>query len=297
MARVCLANELGPEVCWLLTVIANTEDAKGYRDAVTFFNDQLIGISGFGSVPSLNRFRTKAVEAGWLHYEPGVRRKAGRYWVVIPDRFDDVKNGPIDHDEADYRDGFPSTNGRKAEGNRRESVQESVGKAEGNRRETVHPSSLTLTLTQEDPPPNPPSGGADVEPPTSDAAKAKAKQEQRAREREAREAKKRAEAEAVAALPIPRELETPDFRDAWARWQRHRAKKHPLTVDGAATTLKQLAARGAAEAVRRIDLSIANGWRGLIFPDERHGRPPPRGRPANRDEYIQDQIEDAIRNP
>src|SRR5262245_36344797 len=59
MARVCLANEIGPEACWLLTIIANTEDAKRYRDAVTYFNENLINVTGFGSVPSLARFRAK----------------------------------------------------------------------------------------------------------------------------------------------------------------------------------------------------------------------------------------------
>jgi hypothetical protein len=102
MAKVCLANEIGPEVCWLLTVIAHTEDAKGYRDAVTFFNAQLMALAGCGSVDALTRARTKAIEAGWLRYEPGGRRKAGRYWVIIPDQHRDWDDAPSDEWEGKY---------------------------------------------------------------------------------------------------------------------------------------------------------------------------------------------------
>ncbi len=34
LGKVCPGNDLGVDVCWLLTFIVHTEDAKGYRAAV-----------------------------------------------------------------------------------------------------------------------------------------------------------------------------------------------------------------------------------------------------------------------
>lgn len=268
IARVCLANDLGPEVCWLLTVIVNTEDAKGYRGAVTFFNDQLATVAGFGSDSSLDRFRRKAVEAGWLHYEPGGRRRAGRYWVTIPERFEDVKDGPLDHDPGEYTnaDPSPSPAGDKRElsgsypGDKRE---QSGNKAGVIREQSGEPSSLTLP--QDKDPPNPPSGGEGGKA----GSKAGASQSRRDRER-----RKREEAEAVRAIPIPDALGTPDFAECWATWQAYRAEiKHALTVTTARGQLKKLAKEGAAAAAERIERSIANQWRGLWMPNEQRAPP------------------------
>ncbi|HEX3152962.1 MAG TPA: hypothetical protein VHR66_33125 [Gemmataceae bacterium] len=108
IARVCLANELGPEVCWLLAIVANTEDVAGYKRAVTFFNLQLASLVGVGSASSLERFRKKAIAAGWLHYEPGRRHMAGKYWVMIPPGYETVKDGAFDHNPDDYQNRFPT---------------------------------------------------------------------------------------------------------------------------------------------------------------------------------------------
>ena len=102
MAKVCLANEVGPNVCWLLTTIAMTEDAKGYRDSVTFFNEQLMAVTGFNSPDALDRCRKKAIESGWLHYLPGRKGIAGRYWVLIPDRFRTFDDAPSDENPGKY---------------------------------------------------------------------------------------------------------------------------------------------------------------------------------------------------
>lgn len=102
MAKACLANEVGPNVCWLLTTIAMTEDAKGYRDAVTYFNEQLMAVTGFNSADALDRCRKKAIAAGWLHYQPGGKGKAGRYWVLTPERFKTFDDAPSDESPAKY---------------------------------------------------------------------------------------------------------------------------------------------------------------------------------------------------
>lgn len=101
MAKVCLANEIGPEACWMLAVIAHTEDAKCYSDPVTFFNGQLMPLVGL-SEDSLDRARRKAIDTGWLHYEPGRKKVAGRYWVQIPDRFKGIDDAPTDESGNDF---------------------------------------------------------------------------------------------------------------------------------------------------------------------------------------------------
>lgn len=102
IAKACLANEIGPEACWLLSVIAMTEDAKGYRDPVTFYNGQLLPFVGVNSVDTLDRARAKAVKAGWLHYQPGCNHTAGKYWVTIPERYADADDAPSDESADDY---------------------------------------------------------------------------------------------------------------------------------------------------------------------------------------------------
>jgi hypothetical protein len=84
MAKTCLAQIIGPEPCWLITVVAHQEDAKKYSGAVTYYNEQLMPLCGFFSHDRLIRARRKAEKAGWLHYEPGGKGKAGLYWTLWP---------------------------------------------------------------------------------------------------------------------------------------------------------------------------------------------------------------------
>jgi hypothetical protein len=96
LTKDAVANELGAEVCWLLTVVAMQEDSKRYRGAVTYYNGQLLPLCGFSSDKVLDRARAKAVKAGFLVYIPGGRRAAGKYWCTIPDTVKDVPDGPCD---------------------------------------------------------------------------------------------------------------------------------------------------------------------------------------------------------
>ena len=148
--RTCLANEIGPESCYLLLQIAHTEDAGHYRKSVTFFNEQLIGVCGFGSVPSLIRARQRAINAGWLHYQPGGKGRPGRYHVLVPEWVTGLPDGSVEHD-------FPSDCSNKhlgqAEDKRSESGgqaedkrSESGGQAEDKRSESVNHSSLSPSL-------------------------------------------------------------------------------------------------------------------------------------------------------
>lgn len=97
LTKKTVANELGPQAFTLLTVIAMTEDARGYTDPVTFFNEQLLPLVGLGSVDALDRVRARCVAAGWLHYVPGGRRTGpGRYFVTVPDRYAGTDDAPTD---------------------------------------------------------------------------------------------------------------------------------------------------------------------------------------------------------
>ena len=136
MGKVCLANEIGADACWLLSNVAILEDAKGYCGAVTFFNGQLMPFVGVNSDEALVRIRRRAVDAGWLHYEHGAKGVAGRYWVTIPSCYDRVDDLPSDENPAEYRDLTPADTTAKtrmkAKGKPRESGVESQGKAKDN---------------------------------------------------------------------------------------------------------------------------------------------------------------------
>ncbi len=98
MIRVCAAQEIGVDACWLVTIIAHTEDAKRYSGPVTWWNEQLRSVLGFTSWGKLDRARKRAVGSGWLHYEPGGKGKVGKYWATVPDQFRDIPNGAVDED-------------------------------------------------------------------------------------------------------------------------------------------------------------------------------------------------------
>jgi len=84
LARSEAAVEIGPEACWLLAVIVHKEDALRYQRPVTFWNSQLAKACGC-SEDRMARARCRAVEAGWLHYQPGRKGIPGTYWVRVPE--------------------------------------------------------------------------------------------------------------------------------------------------------------------------------------------------------------------
>jgi hypothetical protein len=101
LMKTCAANIIGTDGCYLLCLIAHTEDSRRYKPpGVTFWNEQLVPITGFGSVDKLHRVRAHAVAAGWLHYEPGRKGRAALYWVTIPPALQDVGDGPIIDEES-----------------------------------------------------------------------------------------------------------------------------------------------------------------------------------------------------
>lgn len=98
LTKTAAANQIGHGACWLLSIIAHQEDAKRYRGPVTFYNFQLIAVAGFTSENTLNAYREKAINSGWLHYEKGGKGCPGLYWCTIPRGFAAIKDGAIDED-------------------------------------------------------------------------------------------------------------------------------------------------------------------------------------------------------
>lgn len=101
LTKSAAAQELGGQVCWLLTVIALQEDAKRYRGAVTFYNPQIMPLVGASGKDALSRIRNRAIEEGWLHYEPGCKGVPCKYWVLIPEEYEGVHDSPMD-ESADH---------------------------------------------------------------------------------------------------------------------------------------------------------------------------------------------------
>jgi DNA-binding transcriptional ArsR family regulator len=86
------------------------------------------------------------------------------------------------------------------------------------------------------------------------------------------EVKKKARGRAAAVVAIPERLDCEEFREAWARWSKHRKEIHKtLTPSTSAAQMKELAAWGLARGVAAINYSIKKGWTGL-FEESSNGR-------------------------
>jgi hypothetical protein len=69
----------------------------------------------------------------------------------------------------------------------------------------------------------------------------------------------------AAAPTFPRTLDTPEFREAWCEWAKHRKEiRQTLTPTTTTKQLEALASVGVTAAIKTIQLSITNGWRGLF---------------------------------
>jgi hypothetical protein len=154
MTKVALANDLGANVVCLLMVVAHQEDAAGYRGPVTWWNDQLKPLIGVRTDHALIAARKKAVEAGWLHYEPGGKGVAGRYWVTVPRLYESLDAGPTAEQQGEYGELSPAFGDRDREG-----IATGIGKGKpvspafGDRdREGIATTILPLPLPQEESP-------------------------------------------------------------------------------------------------------------------------------------------------
>lgn len=78
------SSEIGPDAFALLVAVVMTEDEIHYQRAPNFYNEQLANRCGIStnSKHALIRARRIAIDAGLLWYEPGAKRRPGRYFVI-----------------------------------------------------------------------------------------------------------------------------------------------------------------------------------------------------------------------
>ena len=101
LARTAAAQDIGVPSAWMCTVIAHLEDVQRYRTPISFWNNQLMLVLGTRRPDTFREWRSKAVEAGWLHYENRGPRRPGLYWVTIPPQFRDIPDGCFDDSDID----------------------------------------------------------------------------------------------------------------------------------------------------------------------------------------------------
>ena len=258
MTKTCAANEVGSLGAFLCSVIATTEDASGYRRAVTYWDGQLLPITGAKNEKAMALARTNCVKAGWLHYEPGAKARPGKYWTTMPLHAVGIDDHPTDEGEqtgsqTDHignesgsqteRIGSESGTNRDHKRNELGSQTEQTGIAKVKIREAFLPIPIPIPEPIPIPkePPNPQGG--------SESKKTKTPPTEKTHE----------------PTEFPEELDTPEFRATWAEWIAHRIEiKKPMKPLGAKKLLKSLAEGGERKAIESIDQSIANGWQGVF---------------------------------
>jgi len=78
------------------------------------------------------------------------------------------------------------------------------------------------------------------------------------------------EIQAARLEPIPLDLNTPDFQEAWEHWHDHRAalarqSNKPWSARAAKMTLNECGRYGPAIAVMALTAAIGRGWQGLVW--------------------------------
>lgn len=243
--KTALAQHCGTEGLALLCVIAMTEDARRYRGPVTFWNEQLLPLVGFAKWERLDRARQSLIDAGWLVYEPGGRHRPGRYRVTIPPDLEAVADVAVDEGLSLDPPLDPPLDIPQ-----RESRGVSTGGTTGVSRGGTF---LPVPSPSPIPKPEPENKGAAVA--AGDVRPAKA-------------SKVKATGKAQEPIPIPAELDTPEFAQAFAEWQEHlRQKRKPMKPLQEAKLLTTWAANGVERTIAAINHSIANGYQGLFEPN------------------------------
>lgn len=241
--KTCAAQDLGVATCYLLCVVAHTEDAAHYRGPVRFWNSQLMETLAFRSPKQLNDARQKAVQAGWLHYQRDHDRSVGKYFVLIPDRFRSISDAPIEPDSEWPDDIFLSAGGT---GNGTESGTGKVQKGNTSRNGNVTLCG-TPSIPDPFPVPSPKEGAAAAANDSADGDAKKYSPEQ---------------------VLLPLELDTPEFKAARNEWfAQRRRRRLSLRLEYLEGQFRRLAPLGAAQAAACLLYTVAQDYDG-IFPDK-----------------------------
>lgn len=240
MHKAMVAAELGRDVFCLLAVILHTEDAARYRGPVSYFNSQLMETLGFRKWATFDAARKRAIESGWLQYEGCGKRTAGRYFITIPEGYEQIEDGLMEecsYTENGYKEGYNA--GYDA------GIIEGIKRAQSGIRSgydrgeppTLFPNPIPNPIPNTAIPPKSPKG------------------------------------ERVGFNPseafFPEELDTNDFREVWRGWCKHRKEiKKPLTPTQCESQLNQLASWGIERAIAAINHTVTMGWQGIREPNQ-----------------------------
>lgn len=73
-------------------------------------------------------------------------------------------------------------------------------------------------------------------------------------------------------IDLPEEIATPEFREWWAKWVKHRnEKKAPLTRTNAETLIAEFRDWGIERSIAAIRYTIRQGWQGIREPEQQGG--------------------------
>jgi hypothetical protein len=95
LAKSRAADEIGTIGLAMVSQIAVQEDSCHYTKPVTFWNASFMADLGIRSDDTFAKARDNCIKAGWLKYSSGGKRKAGAYYVTIPDGLESL-DGSID---------------------------------------------------------------------------------------------------------------------------------------------------------------------------------------------------------
>lgn len=102
LTKSAVAMEVGGNGFMLLTIVAMQEDTCRYTRPVLYFNEQLRCLIGLKTEKGLRSLRDQCVSRGWLFYESGGSRKAGRYMVAIPEHAIGIPDGGCDESPEEH---------------------------------------------------------------------------------------------------------------------------------------------------------------------------------------------------
>ncbi|QEL17725.1 hypothetical protein [Limnoglobus roseus] len=261
MTKACVANELGPQVFTLVTVIAAAEDSRKYLSEVTFYDFQLMPLIGANCQDTLARVRKRAFDAGWLTYQPGRKGVPGRYRATIPPAVEAFTDAPVDESPEEYTADSSApvrTQAGGISGHKPGASREQAGGISGPLIPLPYPVPEKEGATR--------SGSLDaVENDKTNTGKVKKPKQPQAD---------------GSTVPIPPELDTPEFREAWAEWLADRkGRRKPVTIIAASRQFKKLIPLGPTAAAECVAKSITSCWSD-IFPDK--FTPSARAGPADR---------------
>lgn len=248
--KSCAIMDIGDLAALIVIMVAHQEDAARYRGPVRFWNREFRDTLG-ASENRVNRARKRAIDTGWLHYEPrdigsGNNRSVGLYWVTIPDGLESLDDSPvgdvITHSDEGNSEGNAASITNASEGKTGGMVKgmagESLRESRGN---GVDTSFLDPTPTPK-PSPKPKKNGSGKKKGLSYFELIESDDYEIGSEF----------------------VDNAGFIASWDRWVEFRKEiKAPLTASMVKSQWSKFTGMGLKRSVAMIEHTIFKGWRGL----------------------------------